>query len=64
MYKIIDGKAHSRGLREEIAAEVARFKQSAGRDIGLAVVLIGDDGASKVYVRNKIKGCEEVGIRS
>lgn len=64
MYKLIDGKAHSRALRQEIAEGVAQYKKNYGKDIGLAVVLIGDDGASQVYVRNKIKGCGEVGIKS
>lgn len=64
MYKIIDGKAHSKGLRQEIAEGVIEYKQRTGKDIGLAVVLVGNDGASQVYVRNKIKGCEEVGIKS
>ena len=64
MYKLIDGKAHSRCLREQIADEVKEYKRSLGRDIGLAVVLVGNDGASQVYVRNKIKACEEVGIKS
>ena len=64
MYKLIDGKAHSRCLRAQIADEVKEYKRSLGRDIGLAVVLVGNDGASQVYVRNKIKACEEVGIKS
>lgn len=64
MYKLIDGKAHSRGIREEIAKGVEDYRQKYSKDIGLAVVLVGDDGASQVYVRNKIKGCEEVGIKS
>lgn len=64
MYKIIDGKAHSKGLRQEIAEGVIEYKQQTGKDIGLAVVLVGNDSASQVYVRNKIKGCEEVGIKS
>lgn len=64
MYKLIDGKAHSRCLREQIADGVKEYKRSLGRDIGLAVVLVGNDGASQVYVRNKIKACEEVGIKS
>ena len=64
MYKIIDGKAHSQGIREQIAQGVQEYREKYGKDIGLAVVLVGDDGASKVYVRNKIKGCEQVGIKS
>lgn len=64
MYKLIDGKAHSQALRSEIHKRAAAFKQLTGKEVGLAVVLIGSDPASQVYVRNKIKGCEEVGIKS
>ena len=64
MYKLIDGKAHSCGICEEIAKGVCSFKEKYNKEISLAVVLVGDDSASKVYVRNKIKGCEEVGIKS
>lgn len=63
MTKILDGKALAAKLRAELKEKVAALKDG-GKEIGLAVVLIGDDQASKVYVRNKIKGCEEVGIRS
>ena len=63
MTKIMDGKALAAKLRAELKEMVAALKDG-GKEIGLAVVLIGDDQASKVYVRNKIKGCEEVGIRS
>ena len=63
MFKLIDGKAHSAGIRAEIAERVNTYKSAYG-DVGLAVVLIGNDSASQVYVRNKIKGCEEVGIKS
>ena len=64
MYEIIDGKALAAKLRAEIAEKVAAFKREKGREIGLAVVLVGSDPASQVYVRNKIKACEEVGIKS
>ncbi len=64
MYKIIDGKFHSAEIRKEIAARAAKYKAASGKDIGLAVVLVGEDPASQIYVRNKIKGCEEVGIKS
>ena len=63
MTKIMDGKALAAKLRAELKEKVAALKDG-GKEIGLAVVLIGDYQASKVYVRNKIKGCEEVGIRS
>ncbi len=58
--KTIDGKAISLAIREELRAEAAAME----RRPGLAVVLVGNDPASAVYVRNKKKGCEEVGIYS
>ncbi len=64
MYKLIDGKALAAEIRGEVKQKVAEHKIKTGKDIGLAVVLIGEDPASKVYVRNKIKACEEVGIKS
>lgn len=63
MAAIIDGKAISEQIRQELAAEVAAMKQK-GVTPGLAVVLVGEDPASQVYVRNKIRACEELGIRS
>lgn len=64
MYKIIDGKAHSVAIRESIKQRVSAFKSSRGKDVGLAVVLVGNNPASQIYVRNKIKACEETGIKS
>ena len=64
MYKIIDGKSIAATMREKIKSNVAALKSERGRDIGLAVVLVGNNPASEVYVRNKIKACEEVGIKS
>lgn len=64
MYEIIDGKQLSSSMRVEIAENVKKFEKTKGRQIGLAVVLVGEDPASQVYVRNKIKACEEVGIKS
>lgn len=64
MFKLIDGKKHSAQIRAELADKVNQFKRISGNDIGLAVVLVGNNSASKVYVRNKIKACEEVGIKS
>ena len=60
----IDGKELAAKLREGIREDVQRFKRERGKEIGLAVVLVGEDPASQVYVRNKIKACDEVGIRS
>lgn len=64
MVKLIDGKALAAKMRGEIAADVKKFKEKYGKEIGLAVVLVGENSASQVYVRNKIKACEEVGIKS
>ena len=64
MAKIIDGKAVSQHLRQEIASEVEALRKEKGITPGLAVVLVGDDPASAVYVRNKKRACEATGIRS
>lgn len=62
--KIIDGKAFAADLRKRIAAEVASIKQAHGHVPGLAVVLVGDDPASRVYVGSKAKQTKEVGMNS
>lgn len=64
MYKLIDGKKLAQEMRAEIKEGVEKYKAESGREIGLAVVLVGEDPASQVYVRNKIKACEQVGIKS
>lgn len=61
--QLIDGNALSRQLRNEVAARTAALK-SRGITPGLAVVLVGDNPASQVYVRNKVKACEDVGFHS
>ncbi len=61
---IIDGKAVAAQIRAELLTRTARFFEKAGRAPSLAVLLIGDDPASQIYIRNKIKGCAETGIRS
>ena len=63
MDKIIDGKAISAEIREEIAADVVTLKEQ-GVTPGLAVVLVGEDPASRVYVTMKEKACEKAGIFS
>jgi len=60
---LIDGNALAQTVRNEVAARV-RTLASAGVKAGLAVVLVGDNAASAVYVRNKVKDCQEVGIHS
>ncbi len=64
MTTVIDGKQLAKDMRAEIKLGVEKFRHERGREIGLAVVLVGEDPASQVYVRNKIKACEEVGIKS
>jgi methylenetetrahydrofolate dehydrogenase (NADP+)/methenyltetrahydrofolate cyclohydrolase len=61
---IIDGKAAALALRQEIAGQVAKFRDATGRAPGLAVVLVGDDPASAVYVRSKGKATREAGMES
>lgn len=64
MAEIIDGKIVSAKIRSELALEIADFIKLSGRKPGLAVVVVGNDPASAVYVRNKHKACLEVGIES
>ena len=64
MSVLIDGKALAAQLRQEIREKSENFRRERGKDIGLAVILVGEDPASQVYVRNKIKACEEVGFKS
>lgn len=61
---IIDGKAFAAGLRERVGVAVASLKAAHGKVPGLAVVLVGEDPASEVYVRNKGKQTAECGMRS
>ena len=63
MSKIIDGKAVSAQVKERIRLETEQLKDK-GIEVGLAVVIVGDDPASKVYVRNKKLACEAVGFKS
>ncbi len=60
----IDGKAVSANLRAGLKEDVAAFIKRTGVTPGLAVVLVGEDPASAVYVRNKHRGCQDVGIHS
>ena len=61
---LLDGKAYSKELRLEIKENAERFYKEYGRQVGLAVVIIGEDPASKIYVNNKIKATEESFIKS
>ena len=62
--EILDGKIVADAIKKEVADEVRRLKERAGVTPTLAAVLVGDDPASAVYVRNKVRACEEVGITS
>jgi methylenetetrahydrofolate dehydrogenase (NADP+)/methenyltetrahydrofolate cyclohydrolase len=64
MSNIIDGKAFAEGLRRRLATQIAGLKEKHGFIPGLAVVLVGEDPASKVYVRNKAQQTVEVGMAS
>ncbi len=63
MAKIIDGKVISAAVKDEVAREVAELKKQ-GITPGLAVIIVGDDPASRVYVNNKKKACEQLGMLS
>ena len=62
--EIIDGKAISAQVRARVREQVAEFVEEGGSPPGLATVLVGDDPASEIYVRNKHAACEEAGMRS
>jgi len=62
--KILDGRTLSASLREELQRDTAKLIAKHGRAPGLAVILVGEDPASQIYVRNKKKACVDVGIES
>ncbi|MEQ5827466.1 bifunctional methylenetetrahydrofolate dehydrogenase/methenyltetrahydrofolate cyclohydrolase FolD [Sulfitobacter sp. NFXS29] len=62
--RLIDGRARAARLRAEVASAVQEMRHRDGRVPGLAVVLVGSDPASGIYVRAKVRACEEVGLRS
>lgn len=64
MAKIIDGKKISAAVREDIKAKTVEFSKKYGKLPGLSVIIVGENPASQVYVRNKKKACEEVGFKS
>ncbi|MBR3900143.1 MAG: bifunctional methylenetetrahydrofolate dehydrogenase/methenyltetrahydrofolate cyclohydrolase FolD [Ruminococcus sp.] len=64
MAQIIDGKAVSAAVKQEVADEAAKLRDEKGLKVGLAVVIVGNDSASRVYVNNKKKACEAVGFQS
>ncbi|MGH7901593.1 MAG: tetrahydrofolate dehydrogenase/cyclohydrolase catalytic domain-containing protein, partial [Thermodesulfobacteriota bacterium] len=64
MAELIDGKEVSQHIRKEVAEGVGALKRESGIIPGLAAVLVGNNPASEIYVRNKRKACEQVGIYS
>jgi methylenetetrahydrofolate dehydrogenase (NADP+)/methenyltetrahydrofolate cyclohydrolase len=62
--RILDGKQLAENIRRELQAEIETFVRQTGKRPGLAAVLVGDNPASQVYVRNKRRACEQVGIAS
>ena len=61
---VLDGKAVAARVRAEVKGRAAEFTRARGRSPGLAVVRVGSDPASAIYVRNKRSACEEAGIKS
>ena len=61
--RVLDGQALARTIQEEIAPDVAAFTAQHGRPPGLGIVLVGEDPASEVYVRGKVKAGTGIGFR-
>ncbi len=61
---LIDGKAISEQIKSELKIKVETYKQRTGKVAGLSVIIVGENPASQVYVRNKAKSCVEIGMRS
>ena len=62
--QIIDGKLTSQKIKDNLKIKIAKYTEETGKNISLAVILVGENPASQVYVKNKIKSCEYVGIKS
>src|SRR5512145_1890205 len=62
--ELLDGAVVAEKLKQEVKSEIERMRETRQSQPGLAAVRVGDDPASAVYVKNKIRACEEVGIRS
>ena len=63
-YKLIDGKATATAIKKEIAEEVRKIVEAGGKRPHLAAVLVGHDGGSETYVKNKVIACEQCGFKS
>ena len=64
MATIIDGKLVAKKIKDELSLKIKSLNEKIGHEVSLAVILVGNNPASEVYVRNKIKACEYVGIKS
>ncbi len=64
MYQLIDGKATAAQIKAEIAEEVKKIMEAGGKQPHLAAVLVGHDGGSETYVKNKVLACEQCGFKS
>lgn len=62
--EILNGKNLAKKIRQELKEEVLNLKEKLGKVPGLAIILVGDNPASRIYVNSKIKGCQEIGIES
>ena len=62
--QIIDGKLTSQKIKDNLKIKITKYTEETGKNISLAVILVGENPASQVYVKNKIKSCEYVGIKS
>ena len=64
MNNILDGKALAKEIKDELASEIEKIKLKYNKKPGLAIILVGEDAASKIYVNSKIKGSKALGIES
>ena len=62
--QLIDGKATAAAIKQEIAEEVKKIVEAGGKQPHLAAVLVGHDGGSETYVKNKVLACEACGFKS
>ena len=62
--QLIDGKATANAIKEQIAEEVVQIVANGGKQPHLAAVLVGHDGGSETYVKNKVLACEKCGFKS
>ena len=63
-YQLIDGKATATAIKQQIAEEVKGILSKGGKQPHLAAVLVGHDGGSETYVKNKVLACEQCGFKS